>query len=322
MSSLPHIALTGGTGHTGRWILKALLEQGYSRIRCLTRRLPAPPNNGVEWVKGDLSDPFSLEDFLEGVDVLIHAAGMESYRFLDKARLFEVNAKGTGHLVNAALYKGVGHFIHVSSAEALGRHPLIPVLDEQVEWVRSPLTTPFAESRYEAELEVWRGMQEGLSVSVLQPVMILDPSCRHRLSRLLIRWVEQQRPWFPLGSGCFVDVRDLADFVVERVAAPPCGERILVGAENLSFRDLLTKLAMAGGYDPPQKQMARRWAGMVALWNRLTGGPGMHPQEVRLAFQTVQYDTALSRERYGCRYRDIGETLADMWRGAGDQSMV
>lgn len=322
MPSLPHIALTGGTGHTGRWILKALQAQGYTRLRCLTRSLPAPPSNDVEWVEGDLSDPFSLEDFLEGVDILIHAAGMESYRFLDKARLFEVNAKGTGHLVNAALFKGVGHFIHVSSAEALGRHPLIPVLDEQVEWVRSPLTTPFAESRYEAELEVWRGMQEGLSVSVLQPVMILDPSCRNRLSRLLIRWVEQERPWFPDGGGCFVDVRDLADFVVKRVAAPPCGERILVGADHLSFRELLERLALEGGLRPPRKPVARRWADALALWNRLTGGPGMHPQEVRLAFQSVRYDTALSRERYGCRYREIRETLADMWRGAGNQSMV
>ncbi|MEZ4986177.1 MAG: NAD-dependent epimerase/dehydratase family protein [Saprospiraceae bacterium] len=74
------------------------------------------------WREADLVDYFSLEDALEGIEVIIHCAALVSFAPADKAKLHHINKEGTAHLVNAALYKGVRRLIHLSSVAALGRH--------------------------------------------------------------------------------------------------------------------------------------------------------------------------------------------------------
>lgn len=312
------IALTGATGFLGRHILQALLEAGYTDIRCLSRTSrPQDPDDRIVWVQGDLRDPFSLEDLLEGADTLIHAAGLVSYRLLDKARLFEVNARGTANLVNAALHQGVRHVLHWSSTLALGMAPTVRLRDESSEWSRHRFNTPYAESKYQAELEIWRGREEGLDVTVLLPALILDPGGKNTYSRMLLDWASRGRDYYPPGRSGVVDLRDVVRFTLGSLERDPAGERIILHGGNVRFQDLLAQLAAGMGQSAPVRPLPPALARLLALWNQWTRGLGLHPQEVMLAFQDLATDAGRSREKYGFTYTPLEDTLRDMVNAYG-----
>lgn len=307
------IALTGATGFLGRHLLKALLEAGYTGIRCLSRASgPPDPDGRTIWVRGDLRDPFSLEDLLEGADTVIHAGGLVSYRLLDKARLFEINARGTANLVNAALHQGVRHVLHMSSTLALGMAPTVRPRDEDSEWSRHRHNTPYAESKYQAELEIWRGREEGLAVTVLLPALILDPAGKEAYSRLLLDWVARGHDYYPPGRSGVVDLRDVVRFTLDGLERGPAGERIILHGGNVRFQDLLAQLAGCLGKSGPNRPLPPALARLTAWWNKWTRGLGLHPQEVMLAFQDLATDAGRSRDKYGFTYTPLADTLRDM----------
>src|SRR5215831_13763005 len=121
------VLVTGGTGFLGSYIIKELVEKNYS-IRAIRRsvsKLPffISPNifEKVQWVEGDILDTVSLDDAMNGVDMVIHSAAMISFYREDKDEMYRVNAMGTANVVNTALEKNISRFIHVSSVAALGR---------------------------------------------------------------------------------------------------------------------------------------------------------------------------------------------------------
>ncbi len=108
------MALTGGTGFVGRRVIALGASAGW-HIRALTRRAqPAEPN--VNWVRGALDRPESLNELVAGVDVVLHLAGVVSAP--DAAGFTAGNVTGTQAMVDATLAAGVRRFVHVSSLSA------------------------------------------------------------------------------------------------------------------------------------------------------------------------------------------------------------
>ena len=114
MSATGPIALTGATGFVGRAVLDEAAARGLE-VRALTRR-PQEPLTGVEWVRGDLSAQPALEALVDGARAVIHVAGVVNTP--DPAVFEAGNALGTRSIVGAALDRGVGRFVHVSSLAA------------------------------------------------------------------------------------------------------------------------------------------------------------------------------------------------------------
>ena len=75
------ILVTGGTGFLGSYIIKNLLEKGYS-VRAIRRSNKLPfwiskeIFDKVEWIEGDVLDVVALEEAMEGVDTVIHSAAV------------------------------------------------------------------------------------------------------------------------------------------------------------------------------------------------------------------------------------------------------
>ncbi|MEL7160350.1 MAG: NAD-dependent epimerase/dehydratase family protein, partial [Bacteroidota bacterium] len=179
MNNPPPILLTGPTGFVGLPLARALHQAG-KKVRGLVRSTSdtaaleqAVPN--IELAVGDLNDPDSLLDALDGIEIVIHAAALVSYQARDRDRMMLVNGEGTANLVNMALEAGVRRFIHLSSVAALGRTDGGPITTLADRWPRERPNTRYAESKFAAEREVWRGQAEGLSVAVLNPSIILGP---------------------------------------------------------------------------------------------------------------------------------------------------
>src|SRR5882757_3791027 len=161
------VLVTGGTGFLGAYILRELVEKGYA-VRAIRRsnRQPfyIPPSilEKVEWVPGDIMDPFGLEEVMDGIDAVIHAAALVSFASRDRHELFTTNIEGTANVVNAAIACGIRRFVHISSVAALGRKKKEEKVTEEKKWESSKNQTSYGISKFYGELEVWRGIGEGL----------------------------------------------------------------------------------------------------------------------------------------------------------------
>ncbi|MBK8704119.1 MAG: NAD-dependent epimerase/dehydratase family protein [Saprospiraceae bacterium] len=177
-NATPDILVTGGTGFIGSYLLRYLVQNGYTRIRALRRPnskmdMVAEIQDKIEWVECDLLDVLGLEEAMEGIRYVYHCAALVSMNRRDAQRLIEVNREGTANMVNWSLEKGVEKFLHVSSIAAIGHNKHAEFIDENCHWERSGKLSYYALSKYQAEQEVWRGVAEGLNAVVVNPSVVL-----------------------------------------------------------------------------------------------------------------------------------------------------
>lgn len=232
------ILITGITGLFGSQLAKEFSQVG--NIHGLIRKGSSldllDPSLEIIWHEGSVSDMDSILDALQGIDLVIHAAGLVSFSPKDQVALDQVNTQGTKNLVNAMLASGGAKLVHVSSVAAIGRMPGIQSLDENFIWTDSPLNTDYAISKYRAELEVWRGQQEGLEVLVVNPSIILGKVAWKRSSTEILEYVMKENRFYPLGNLNYIDVRDAVKITRLLVEKEAWGERFILNKECIPYR--------------------------------------------------------------------------------------
>lgn len=317
---MAQLLLTGATGLLGMALARALVEAGHP-LRALVRKDSNPAASAelsaiATLYRGDLNDPESLLAAMEGVDTVIHAAAMVSYQAGDRDELLLVNGEGTANVVNMALEAGVRRLIHLSSVAALDREDGGKVTGLANRWPSERPRTAYAESKFAAEREVWRGQAEGLEVAVLYPSIILGPgNWAGQNTPALWRMAAAERRFYPLGTAGFVDLRDVVDaalFVLERNVD---GDRFLLNGGNLSWRDLQEKIARSIGAKPPSLGLAPWQSALLwpveGLRAKLTGQRPLITRESHRNVQArYQYDGSAYVEASGRPYRPLDETIA------------
>lgn len=312
----PEILVTGGSGILGAYVIRHLRGLGYDRITATYRSglddIPPSLRDAVRWVPLDLPDKQAALEVVAGKQWVVHAAGLVSYLRRDKHPLLAINRQGTADLVDAALAHDIRHFIYVGSISALGKDPDQPLLNEGTDWLENAFSTPYGRSKYLGELEAWRGAAEGMPVSVVLPAMILGTGRPNRSSMQLLAQVTRDAGWAPGGSSGFVDVRDVADFIVRLLRLERSGERWLLSAGKMRFEDLFTRLSRLMGKDATYR-VAPEWL-VSLIYSRLKGlgGAGICPQMVRQLYSHFRYDAAKSLALDGFTYRPLESTLADL----------
>lgn len=242
------ILVTGGTGFLGAYIIKGLVEKGYS-VRAIRRssRLPAfiPADilGKAEWVEGDVLDVVALENAMEGIDTVIHSAAVVSFSKQEQKQMYKVNVEGTANVVNMALEKNMRRFVHISSVAALGRLAHGGNVDEEKKWEETSVNTHYAKSKFKAELEVWRGISEGLNAVILNPSTILGYGDWNSSSSAIFRRVFDEFRWYPPGVNGFVDVEDVAMATILLMESEVSEERFIISGENWPFRKLMDTIA-------------------------------------------------------------------------------
>ena len=242
------LLVTGGTGVLGAYIIKHLVEKGYA-VRAIRRRqqlpafIPAHVFDKVEWVPGDVLDPSSLEDAMQGMEAVIHSAAVVSFVAAERLQMYQTNVDGTANVVNAALQKNIQRLVHISSVAAVGRTPGGGAVTEDKEWQESKVNTHYAISKHFAEMEIWRGMGEGLSTVVLNPSTIIGYGDWNMSSSAIFKSVYNEFPWYTTGINGFVAVDDVASAAVALMESPVSGERFIVNGDNWSFQQLFNTIA-------------------------------------------------------------------------------
>ena len=254
--------VTGGTGFLGAYIIKELVQKNYA-VRAIRRgnKLPffAPKNifDKVEWVNGDVLDVIALQDTMEGVDSVIHAAAKVSFVPGEKKEMFRTNIEGTANVVNIAIEKNVRRFIHVSSVASLGRTKSGGTVNEQQPWGKHKLNTNYAISKYSGEMEVWRAIGEGLNAAIVNPSTIIGYGDWNTSSCAIFKSVYEEFPWYTKGINGFVDVEDVARAIVLLSESEISGERLILSGENCSFQKLFNSIADGFNKKHPSREATR-----------------------------------------------------------------
>lgn len=260
---------------TGACLLAMLAEQGHevralkrkdaslSVFEMFTRHNPSLRTK-IQWADGDLLDIGSLEDALEGIDTVFHAAAMVSFIPAEVAAMEKVNINGTANLVNLCLDQpGFRYFVHVSSVATLGRLSGDQALDEHTHWDPSSQPSNYAISKYGAEREVWRAISEGLPAVIVNPSIILGPGDWSKGSASLFQKVKNGFPFYTEGVSGFVDVRDVCRAMLWLQEKGITGERYILNCEDLSFKVLFEKIAVALAVKPPYIKVQSWMASLV-----------------------------------------------------------
>ena len=253
------ILITGATGFLGRFLVEELHQAGY-KLRLLVRnaanrKLVLP--EGVEVVDGEILDIMSLSRAMEGVEKVIHAAAIVSFWKKRKEEMMKINVEGTANVVDACLEMGVKQLLHISSIAAIGRESG-KYSTETTPWIdQGKYTSNYSRSKYKAELEVYRGIAEGLSAFMINPSVILGPSQNWRLNTAKIfSIVDDGIRFYNKGITGFVGVQDVAKAARILLASEiSAGERFLLSESNLTQLDLMTQIAHAIDKKPPKYQL-------------------------------------------------------------------
>ena len=316
------ILVTGGTGLLGSYLLRLLVRRGFTDVRAVCRTdspfdLVEDVKDRITWLEGDLTDILFVRDAADGVERIYHCAAVVSYDSRDRAEMMRTNIESTANLVNAALDFTVEKFLHVSSIAALGRRKNLPVITEKTLWERSPMNSQYGISKHLSEREVWRGAAEGLTVAVVNPSVIIGGGFWHKSSGRFFRNIARGFPFYPTGGSGFVDVRDVADFMLRLMHSDLHGERYILNAENISYRHFFNlTAAVVNGKKPfiRVNSLIRHLAWRVEwLRARLTGGRSTITKEsAENSARIWHFDNAKSLAAFpDFKYRAVKDTVRD-----------
>jgi dihydroflavonol-4-reductase len=268
LNSSVKVLVTGGTGFLGAYIIHELVQNGYA-VRAIHRQgafpffLPTGIRDQVEWIRCDVRDPTGLEDAMSGTDAVIHAAAKISFSRKERRELWSINIDGTANVVNAALDRNIRRFLYVSSVAALGRTGGSEEVTEEKSWEKSKYNTNYAISKYHGEMEVWRGIGEGLPAVIVNPSTILGYGDWNNTSCAIFRSVYHEFPWYTEGINGFVDVADTARAIVRLLESKINGERYILNGDNWSWRHLFETMAKEFGKRPPTREATPFLAGVA-----------------------------------------------------------
>lgn len=269
----------------------------------------------IKWSETDLLDVVGLREAFTGAERVFHCAALVSMDARDARELFAVNIGGTANVVNAALECGLRRLVHVSSIAATGRTPDGSAVNEESPWVRDRHTSAYAESKYDAELEVQRGVAEGLSAVIVNPGVVYGPGPKGRSSLAVIDRVCKGTAFYPTGSNGIVDVRDVAAAMLKLADTGGIGERYILSTAPVTYQDLFGMIAKAAGKPAPARALPRwtlelAWR-FEALRTGLFGGRSLVTRNaVRSATSHYTYDTSKARS-LGISFRGPAETIGN-----------
>ena len=311
-----NILVTGGSGLVGSELITQLLESGKS-VKAIYNRTPLPDfkTDKLTPVKCDILDPVCLDEVMAGVTQLYHCAAVVSFSPKHKARLFSINIEGTANVVNAAIDAGVRKMIHVSSVAALGRIRESETITEEMNWTEESSNSLYGKSKYLGEMEVWRGIGEGLEAIIVNPSIILGAGDWNEGSSKIFKSAYDEFPWYTEGVTGFVDVRDVAHVMIRLMKSEITNQRFIVSAENVSYKNVFTEIAQCFGKAGPHKKVTPFLAALVWRWeavkSKLSGKIALLTRETVLTAKAKVYfdNSKLMKSLPGFEFHPVDEAI-------------
>ncbi len=323
------ILVTGGTGMVGSDLLYFLLKEN-TKVRAIHRRDSNIESvkkvfalytsqvdaifNKIEWVEADITDIPALTNAFENITKVYHCAAIIDFDPSKYKLLRKVNVEGTANIVNLCLANNIEKICYVSSVATLGHALNNQLITEETPWNPDEKNSVYAITKYAAEMEIWRGTQEGLDAVIVNPGVIVGTSPSEDGSAVIVPLGSRGIPFYPSGGMGIVDVRDVVKAMILLMDSNIKNERFILVGENISYKDLLSKLALLFGKKPPTKKLSKSLmlflSTMDWLLNKLFGiKRKLVKATVRSMFTFSRYDTSKIKKQFGFQLTPTDETL-------------
>lgn len=272
------VLVTGGTGLVGSHLMLHLLTKGAS-VKAIRRKNSNIQRvkevfsyyhensevlfDKIQWIEADINDIPALESAFKEVTLVYHCAAFISFDPGDFNSLQKINKKGTENIVNLCIDKNIKKLCYVSSIATIGKSTTGELVNEENEW-NDTYVNVYASSKHFAEMEVWRGAQEGLSVVIINPGIILGPGYWESGSGLLFKTAAKgMRYYFPGGTG-FISVGDVVKIMDQLMDSPIKNERFIAVAENLSYKSVLETISH--GFNRASPKIGLKFWQLEVFW--------------------------------------------------------
>jgi dihydroflavonol-4-reductase len=315
------ILVTGATGFLGSEVARQLALQG-GPIRCTKRstsKIPSlltPFDKNIEWVEADLMDVFALENALDGVTQVYNCAAWVSLRQADKEPMIQTNVTGTGNLVNICTRNNI-RLVHVSSVAAIGEAKPGELTTEKHHLDQANETDGYAISKLESEMEVWRGIAEGLDAVIVNPSIIIGPNAGTEGSGALFETVRKGLKFYTNGSMGFVDVEDVAKCMIALMNSNIHAERFIISAENQPYKELTAEIAQGFGIKPPAAlakpwMMGLAWRGAAFAAFITRGAPSLDKVAAQAATVVKNFDNSKIKKATGIEFKPLSASIKEV----------
>ncbi|WP_447635773.1 NAD-dependent epimerase/dehydratase family protein [Flavobacterium microcysteis] len=323
------VLVTGATGLVGSHLLLLLLENG-EEVRALYRNEKNIQQtkalfewkgqlllfNKINWIQGCLTDIPSLEKAFENIDYVYHCAAFISFDPADEEQMRKTNIEGTANIVNMCLAYGVKKLCYVSSIAALGDlqgHET--VITEETEWNPEIPRSDYAISKFGAEMEVWRGQQEGLPVAIVNPGVILGPGFWNSGSAEIFQRIKKGLKYYTEGATGFVTVEDVTRSMYQLMKSNIQKERFILVTESITYHRLADLIATALGKPKPSVYL-KPWVTGLAwrvdwLISTLFFKKRMLSKATAISLHTQsEFDNSKIKNALNFEFEDIGNYIS------------
>ena len=329
------IFVTGGTGLLGSHLLVELtqrndsvraLYRSKSRIKIVQHLFQFYYGDNwedffpkIEWIQGDILDLTSLNNALQGCKRVYHCAALVSFHPKDFDKVIKINREGTANVVNLCLSNAVEKLCYVSSTAAVGGEDG-KIINENHSWKNSPSTSGYSISKYSAENEVWRGIEEGLNAVMVNPCVILGPGDWNDSSLTLFKTMEKGVRFYPPGANAIVDARDVARIKVQLMQSEIHAQRYLCIGNNQTFKKLMDSIAeelkVKKPTTPVKRWMVnsvRRILGFISIFTRKRSS--VTSETVHSLFANYAYDAGKIKKELNYTFYPLEETIHNAVKG-------
>lgn len=323
------ILVTGGTGLVGSHLLYFLLKENKT-VRAIHRKssdLASVKNifklytadadalfAKIEWMEADIIDIPALTDAFIGITHVYHCAAFINFNPSRYSVLKKANIEGTANIVNLCLAYNIQKLCYVSSVATFGGKPNGELIDEESAWNPDEKNNVYAITKYGAEMEVWRGTQEGLDAVIVNPGVILGTSPDLDGSGIALQLGSKGISYYPTGGVGIVDVLDVVKAMIQLMDSDIKNQQYIMVGENITYRELLTKMAVLFDKKPPKRKLSKTFmlfvSGLDWLSNLIFRTKRRIVKDtVRSMFNTSFYTSSKIKKELDFKFTPTDETL-------------
>lgn len=326
------ILVTGGTGLVGSHLLYHLLLKKNTRLRAIHMQSSdltavkrvfsyygsngADLFNNIHWVEADLNNIPSLEVAFQGITHIYHCAAMVSFSSGDYQKMRRVNIEGTTNIVNLCISNQIKKLCFVSSVAAIENGIEGELIDESDNWNNSSDKSGYAITKYGAEMEVWRGSQEGVDVVIVNPGVILGSGFWHKGTGNMFGRINKGLNFYTDGIAGFVCVKDVVQAMMLLMSSEVINERFILVAENLSFRKVLSMIADSLNKEKPKIKINKFLSEFLWRFELLRSkmtftAPLLTKYSARASVSNHPYTSEKIEKTFGFKFTSISDCITD-----------
>lgn len=254
------ILITGATGLVGSHLLLKLLSENSRTIITALYRSENKKQKIIDWLlyknkdlvvtniiwkQADITDIPTLESIFKNIDHVYHCASKVSFDPKQRDLLNKINIEGTANVVNLCLHYNIKKLCHVSSIASLGDAKNSQAIDENCEWNPEKYNGDYAISKNGGEIEVWRGIYEGLNAIIVNPGVIIGDGLWDGGSADLFNQVNHGFPFYTKGTTGFISVVDVASCLIKLMKSEYSAQRYILVESNPTYQEILNSVAQS-----------------------------------------------------------------------------